>query len=684
MRMMRRLILRNRFSPGDVVMMTAAVRDLHWTYPGQFETDVRTASPELWENNPYLTPLEETDPGVEVLDCSYPLIDRCDWTPYHCLHGYIDFLNKKLDLAIEPTLFHGDIHLSALEKSWFSQVHELTGGDTPFWIVAAGGKYDVTIKWWEQRRYQEVVDHFRGRLQFVQIGSAGNHHPKLDGVIDLRGQTDLRELVRLVHHAQGVLCPVTLVMHLAAAVQTKSSAPPVRPCVVVAGGREPAHWEAYPGHQFIHTNGMLSCCAAGGCWKDRVLPLGDGDPRDEPDNLCLDVIQGLPRCMDLITSDEVVRRIAGYYEGKVLTRLSSAQAVQARRGVRESRRNDFDLQPLNLHGARQACDSFLQRLVPYCGNFHGRGIVICAGGVKYFTCAWVCINMLRRLGCRLPIQVWYQGKREMSPEMVEILGSLGARCVDALALRRRHPVRLLGGWPLKAYAMVHTSFREILFLDADNVPVRNPEYLFESPAYQSHGAVFWPDYGRHPRADVIWRSCGVLRPREPEFESGQMLVDKARCWTALQLSLWFNENADFYYRHLHGDKETFHLAFAKLGSSYALVPHPIHPLEGTMCQHDFEGRRLFQHRNLLKWRFHGPNKRVPDFCHEADCLRDLERLRELWGGRVRRRASPAGTEPRNNGAAKPVLCLPERRRSARRQLSGAEKTLPQKSRQATT
>ena len=38
-------------------------------------------------------------------------------------------------------------------------------------------------------------------------------------VLDLRGKTDLRQLIRLVYHAQGVLCPVTLAMHLAAAVE---------------------------------------------------------------------------------------------------------------------------------------------------------------------------------------------------------------------------------------------------------------------------------------------------------------------------------------------------------------------------------------------------------------------------------------------------------------------------------
>jgi len=306
---MRKIIFKNGFSPGDVVMLTAAVRDLHCCYPGRFATDVRTACPELWENNPYLTPLSEADPGVELLECAYPLIDRCNEAPYHCLHGFIEFLNERLGLAVKPTIFKGDIHLSDLEKSWYSQVHELTGEDIPFWIVAAGGKYDATIKWWETRRYQAVVDHFRGKIQFVQVGELGHHHPKLEGVIDLRGQTSLRELVRLVYHAQGVLCPVTALMHLAAAVEVKSGNPGQRACVVIAGGREPAHWEAYPGHQFLHTNGALPCCATGGCWKDRTVRLGDGDERDQPDHLCVDVIGGLPHCMDLITSAEVIGRI---------------------------------------------------------------------------------------------------------------------------------------------------------------------------------------------------------------------------------------------------------------------------------------------------------------------------------------------------------------------------------------
>ena len=40
----RRLILKSFQSPGDVLMLTAAIRDLHVAAPGQFLTDVRTSA----------------------------------------------------------------------------------------------------------------------------------------------------------------------------------------------------------------------------------------------------------------------------------------------------------------------------------------------------------------------------------------------------------------------------------------------------------------------------------------------------------------------------------------------------------------------------------------------------------------------------------------------------------------
>lgn len=316
---MRKLILENHQAPGDILMLTAALRDLHLAYPGQFVTDVRTSCPALWENNPFVTPLSPDDPEVEVISCGYPLIHRSNDLPYHFLFGFSDFLNGHLDLNIQPKAFKGDIHLSPEEQVWMSQVEESTGSNDPFWIVNAGGKFDYTAKWWAFERYQAVIDHFQGKIQFVQIGELEHYHPKLEGVIDLRGKTDLRQLVRLFYHASGVLTPVSLPMHLAAAVPSRSGLPPMRPCVVLAGGREGTQWEAYPNHQYIHTIGALSCCAEGGCWKSRVLPLGDGDAKDEAHALCEQPQGTLPRCMDMIHSEEVIRRIDWYYQGGILS-----------------------------------------------------------------------------------------------------------------------------------------------------------------------------------------------------------------------------------------------------------------------------------------------------------------------------------------------------------------------------
>jgi len=323
--MSRKLIFTSFQSPGDIVMLTAAIRDLHLCYPGEYTTDVRTPCPQLWENNPFLTPLNAEDKNVEVIPCQYPLIHQSNQGPYHFIFGYIEFLNEALELKIKPTRFKGDIHFTDEEKSWISQLHEITGKDTPFWIVNAGGKYDYTAKWWSADRFQQVIDHFHKKILFVQIGEAGHHHPELKGVTDLRGKTDLRQLVRLMYHAQGVLTSISLSMHLAAAVETKAGIPPNRPCVVIASGREPSQWEAYPQHQFIHTNGALPCCDDGGCWKSRVKPLGDGDEKDKPENLCVDVVGELPRCMDMISADEVIRRIDWYYQGGSLKYTESAE-----------------------------------------------------------------------------------------------------------------------------------------------------------------------------------------------------------------------------------------------------------------------------------------------------------------------------------------------------------------------
>ncbi len=629
-----KLILQSHLALGDVVLLTAAVRDLHRLCPGRFETDVRTAFPAVWAHNPYLTRLGDLDRSVETIGCDTPLLNRSGKVPCHYLYAFLDHLNGRLGLHLEPTEFRGDIHVSDEERAAPPPIQELTGREVPYWVVCAGGRYDFTIKWWSHDRYQQVVDHFRSRIQFIQVGHAGHFHPRLEGAMDLRGRTDLRQLIRLIHHTDGVLCGVTSLMHLAAAVPRPVDRPGLRPCVVVAGGREPAHWEAYPGHQYLHTVGALDCCRNDGCWKARPRALGDGDRLDELDSRCTDVVGEMPRCMHMITADDVSRRIESYLEGGVARSLRPAQVRAAARAVRVAGPSAFDDLPLTISSARLALEKFLTSIPRPPGKFRGRGILICGGGARYFVNTWVCLNALRRSGCRLPVQLWHLGRREMDPAMARLVQPLGAECVDASRLQGLHPVRRLGGTELKPYAILFSPFREVLLLDADNVPVRDPTYLFATPQYRAAGAVFWPDLARSRLAGPVWHSCGLDVPDGPEIESGQILVDKHRCWPALRLALWFNEHSDFYHQYTNGEKETYHLAFRKLNAPHRVVPHPPEPFPGGHHQHDFEGRRLFQHRHLLKWTLMPQNRRIPGFAYEQACLADLEQLRRSWDGRL--------------------------------------------------
>ncbi len=262
-------------------------------------------------------------------------------------------------------------------------------------------------------------------------------------------------------------------------------------------------------------------------------------------------------------------------------------------------------------------------------RFAGRGIVICGGGEKYLPSVYVLVRLLRHLRCSLPIEVWHLGEKEMPVEFRAMLAEHGAVCRDGAAMRRVHPVRRLGGWELKCYALLHSAFSEVLLLDADNCPVRDPEFLFRTREYARHGAIFWPDYTRFAKGQAVWLASGITYRDEPEFESGQIVVDKSRCWRALNVAMHLNEHSDWWYRVVHGDKDTFHLAWRKIGQTYAMPPKSVEPLEATMLQFDFAGRRLFQHRNFAKWKLEG-NRHIPGFRWEDECLAFAADLRARW------------------------------------------------------
>lgn len=305
----RKLLLTvNGLSPGDVLVMTAAIETLHLRYPGQFLVAVKSScSKELFEHNPGITAFMEGETGIETISMHYPLIDQSDREPVHFLAGFCRWLGEKLKLPLEAAVNHPMLYLSEDEKRWTPQVQELVGTRIPYWVVNAGHKLDFTAKFWGFRNYQATADLLQGKVQFVQIGEAvanENHvHKPLDGVINLIGKTDTRQLLRLCWHAIGGLGPSTFIQHIFAAFH--------KPYVCLLGGREPVAWVQYAKQTTLHTIGALPCCRDKACWKSRTVKLNDGKDK----SLCeLPVLfpEPVPKCLSMITPMQVASEVLKY------------------------------------------------------------------------------------------------------------------------------------------------------------------------------------------------------------------------------------------------------------------------------------------------------------------------------------------------------------------------------------
>ena len=364
----RKVLIVNLGTTSQVVLMTAAVRDLHLAFPGHFVTDVYTSVPEVWEHNPHITRLPwrvaplsgprellaenevaipghelkivKEAPDLEVIATEQAgdfasSLSYSNQNAYHAVHSYAHDLGRKLGVDFEVTTLRGDITISAQEQSWISQVQEL-GIPHGYWIVVTHGSGDLPVKHWPLEWYQEVVDAFRGKITFVQVGRAADGHRRLRHVVDLVGKTDLRQLIRLVYNSCGVVGPSSLLMHLAAAApmppfdNRRQRLPCLRPCVVIAGGREPWQWYSYSTHQILNTNGMLPCCAQGGCWRKKVKALAEGEIPE--DDTCVAPVKAghavyIAKCLHMITPAMVINRIKVPYIGGIL-RYNDAPAVE--------------------------------------------------------------------------------------------------------------------------------------------------------------------------------------------------------------------------------------------------------------------------------------------------------------------------------------------------------------------
>lgn len=220
------------------------------------------------------------------------------------------------------------------------------------------------------------------------------------------------------------------------------------------------------------------------------------------------------------------------------------------------------------------------------------GIVIVAGRSLYLSYAYSTIRRIRDLGCTLPIQLWHIGEHELSGNSREIFSPYGVEFVDVEKVNAETgDLTTLGGWQVKSMAIKRCPFRHVLLLDADSVPLINPESLFDSEQYRESGAIFWPD-APNPEYPSI-PQCFGIEGYSP-IEAGQLMVDKVRHWRGVQLVTWLNSQSDFFYSILYGDKDLWGLGFQFLGIPYTTPPSCAVRSYG-LEHHWFDGAVAFTH-----------------------------------------------------------------------------------------
>ncbi|KDO26506.1 hypothetical protein SPRG_07909 [Saprolegnia parasitica CBS 223.65] len=240
------------------------------------------------------------------------------------------------------------------------------------------------------------------------------------------------------------------------------------------------------------------------------------------------------------------------------------------------------------------------------------------------------IQLLRSYGCRLPIELFYRHD-EMDPRRNAVLQRLEQ--TDKVVLRAITDPRATR-FRTKPYALYHASFDHVLLLDCDNLPLRDPTYLFESRAFETHGALFWPDYWQPSNTlfhvdgeSLLWEYLGVAFPTGMfEQESGQVLLNRATSVRALQylMALTFHPNVLDDLKLAYGDKDLFRLAFLATSTPFHYIaalpmivgtqlPWRAHFCGIAMGQRDMHGDMIFLHRNSAK--LSGDAYQVPLLTH---------------------------------------------------------------------
>ncbi|KAI9643170.1 hypothetical protein NHQ30_007786 [Ciborinia camelliae] len=256
-----------------------------------------------------------------------------------------------------------------------------------------------------------------------------------------------------------------------------------------------------------------------------------------------------------------------------------------------------------------------------------RGIVMAAGDRPSIIRARTSLRLLKSYNCTLPVEIFHFDSELSAPGLSHVLSDISElKNPDASSSGIHVTTRVVeqvskgAGWKdfqIKGAAIQQSSFDDILYLDTDSYPLRNPEYLFEGREWRDTGLLLWPDYTKSHPTNPMWRLLGQPCRNEYEGESGQILISRTRHQDILWLIEYFALHHEEFYGFMGGDRESFRAAALLLGKSWTgpgrtnaiggvKVPGDLRSGGHTMLQADPYGKWMFVHANLIK---HSPFQR---------------------------------------------------------------------------
>jgi ADP-heptose:LPS heptosyltransferase len=263
---------------GDDLMCSVVCRELRKR--SKRSVAVITRNPGLFEKNPDVDKIIRLTDGrgnrwgraglpiTRRIQTSYDPARDADIPPdEHILIRMCRLAGITGPVELRPFIFLTPAELAAGKLAEDQVAIQSTGLSAPF---------AMQNREWYQQRFQELCAQLRSDVRVVQVGSASDM--KLEGAIDLRGKTNLRQTAAVLANSLVFVGLVGFIMHLARAVDCRS--------VIIYGGREKPAITGYVANKNLYH--QVRCAP---CWLRNTCEFNH-------------------KCMDMISVDQVISAVA--------------------------------------------------------------------------------------------------------------------------------------------------------------------------------------------------------------------------------------------------------------------------------------------------------------------------------------------------------------------------------------